>query len=238
MRILENLVLSSTIAWRMKGPLKLDPGLFRLFLSLPEDPLPGFCGAEPGIKGRGRDHPRYGRWMMAFVKFYRPYLVVEVGTNAGGTAVGTARALAENGSGRLVCVDNGEGAPRSFPDIARGNIIATGLAADRFELICDGSLSAIPKLAERFPGKADIYLIDAAHTFDAADKDIENGLKMMKKGGYILVHDIDPRLDLGSEAEEGHPAPVLEAFNKAVRLHGFEWCVVKFIRKHLGIIRV
>lgn len=236
MRLLENIILSLTMKPRISGPLVLDEALFKLFLSLPEDPLSEFESAMPGAKGRGTDHPRYGRWMHAFIKYYKPEIVVEVGTNAGGSAVGTARALSENGHGRLVCIDNGLGRPKSFPDTARKNILKTGLAEDRLELICDDSHSALSGLANRLKGKVGVYLVDAAHTFDAALADIEDGLGMMKPGGMVLVHDVDSRLDLAQEASSDHPMPVLEAFRKVVKGHNYQWCILKFIRKHLGVI--
>jgi predicted O-methyltransferase YrrM len=238
MKIIENSILALTMAGRMDGPLKLDKGLFNLFLSLSEDPLPVFRAAAPGVRGRGKDHPRYGRWMRAFVRYYKPDIVVEVGTNAGGTAVGTARALVDNGRGRLICIDNGEGVPRSFPDVARSNIEAAGLKGDRAELICEDSGSALPRLASRLKGSVGVYLVDAAHTYDAALADIKNGIPMMAPGGFILVHDVDSKLDLADEVSPGHPAPVLEAFKEIVVESGFEWCILKFIRKHLGVIRI
>lgn len=238
MGILENVALALTARHRIDGPLKLDGRLFKLFLSLPEDPLPDFQSATPQVRGRGNDHPRYGRWMHAFVKFHKPDIVVEVGTNAGGTAVGAARALVENLRGRLLCVDNGKGLPRSFPEVARANIRLTGLPDERFELICDDSENALPGLSSRLAGKVDIYLVDASHTFEAALADIESGLPMMKRGGFILVHDVDTKLILGTEASKDHPCPVFEAFQKVARERGFEWCVLKFIRKHLGVMKV
>lgn len=237
MGIIDNLVLSLTMRRRVKGPLKIDEKLLRLFLSLPEDPLPDFKGASPEVRGRGKDHPRYGRWMHAFVKFYKPEFVVEVGTNAGGSAVGTARALTENGFGELICIDNGKGVPKSFPDVAMRNILATGLTEDRFRLICEDSVTALSSLAESMERKVGVYLVDAAHTYDAALSDIKNGLPMMKDGGYILIHDVDPKLNLGDEISPGHPCPVREAFEKIIRDNNFDWCILKFIRKHLGVIR-
>jgi predicted O-methyltransferase YrrM len=237
-RVLENFILATTMKARIEGPLRLDRGLFDIYLSAPEDPLPGFQGAMPGLKGRGKDHPRYGRLIYSFVRFYRPEAVVEVGTNAGGTAVGIARAIAENKIGRLTCVDNGEGVPRVFPDVARRNIVSAGLAEERLELICADSQVAIPALALRLKGRVGVYLVDAAHTFEAALADMENGLPMVKPGGFILAHDIDPKISLGTEASTEHPYPVLEAFKKVVDDRGFEWCILKFIRKHLGVIKV
>ena len=233
----ENIILYLKAKLRVEGPLRLDEKLFRLFLSLPLDPLPEFRGSAPGVTGRGKDHPRYGRFMHAFVKFYKPELVVEVGTNAGGSAVGIARALNENGSGNLICV-NIEGIPDIFPATARMNIKAAGLDEKRFELICGDSRKVVPDLARRFPGKAGVYLVDGGHTFDNALSDIINGLPMMKRGGFILVHDIDKGFDMGAEKSIGHPYPVYEAFRKVADDFGFKWCILKFIRKHLGVIQV
>lgn len=224
--------------YRVSGPLVLDRGLFKLLLSLPEDPLPGFVSATAGARGRGTDHPRYGRFMHAFIKYYKPELVVEVGTNAGGSAVGIAKALSENGRGRLVCVDNGQGRPKSFPDTAKKNITAAGLTEDRLELICDDSRAVISGLADRLKSKVGVYLVDAAHTYEAALADIEDGIPMMKAGGYILVHDVDSKLDLAQETSADHPLPVLEAFQKVVKERDLQWCILKFIRKHLGVILI
>lgn len=236
--MMENLILATTARARTEGPLKLDTGLFRLLLSLPEDPLPGFVGPGPGLRGRGKDHPRYGRLMHAFAKFHKPDLVIEVGTNCGGTAVGIARALVENGSGRLICVDYGESYPGSFPETAEKNIAATGLDRRRFDLIREDSKTALPRIASTLKGKVGVYLVDAAHTFEAALADIENGLPMMKDGGFILVHDVDKRTSLGAETSPHHPFPVYEAFLKVAKERGFEWCILKFIRKHLGVLEV
>jgi len=238
MRIVEDVVVQVIKRAKIEGPLKLDDCLFRTFLSLPKDPLPVFQGPTSLLRGRSKDHPRYARWMHAFVKFYKPEIAVEVGTNAGGTAIGIAKALVENGSGRLICVDNAEGVPRSFPDLARKNIISVGLEDDRFDLIHEDSKNAIPRISSQLKGKVGVYLIDAAHTFEAALADIANGLSMMVPGGFILVHDIDLNLNLGTEASKDHPHPVFEAFHKIINDNKFEWCVLKFIRKHLGVLKI
>src|SRR5438876_11233457 len=91
-----------------QGPLALPEGLWKAFTNAPYDICPDFKGPE-GYKwkdARGKDHPRYGRFVYAFAKYLRPEFIVEVGTDTGGTAVGWARALAENGQGKLICVDS------------------------------------------------------------------------------------------------------------------------------------
>ncbi len=238
MKIIEDITLALTMNSRIEGPLKLEKGLFRIFLSAPEDPLPQFMGPAPELPGRGKDHPRYARLVYAFARFYKPDIIVEVGTNAGGTAVGSAKAIVENGKGRLICIDNGEGRPRVFPDITRENIIAAGLKDPDFDLICEDSQVALSKIARSLKQSVGIYLVDAAHTFETAFADIKNGLPMIKPGGFVLVHDVDSRLDLGGESSGEHSRPVRDAFHEIVREYNFNWCILKFIRKHLGIIKV
>jgi len=238
MRFIENAILRSTMRARIEGPLKINKELFSTFLSLPEDPLPEFEGPAGYLRGRSKDHPRYARWMHAFVKFFKPNIAVEVGTNAGGSAIGIAKAMAENGKGRLICIDNGEGMPKCFPRMAEQNIRSTGLKEERLDLICEDSQTAIPRIASQLKKKVDVYLVDAAHSFEAALTDIENALPMMRPKGFILVHDVDPDLDLGDEVSTGHSSPVYEAFHRVVKTHDLRWCRLKFIRKHLGIMLI
>ncbi|MFQ6094196.1 MAG: class I SAM-dependent methyltransferase, partial [bacterium] len=95
----------------------------------------------------------------------------------------------------------------------------------------------VPEIARELRGGVDIYLVDGDHHYEAALSDIENGLPMLKPGGVIMVHDVDINREM-DEATEAHPHPVYEAFKRTVDTNGFEWCILKFIRKHLGILRV
>jgi hypothetical protein len=40
------------------------------------------------------------------------------------------------------------------------------------------------------------------------------------------------------EATAAHPAPVYDAVHDFTRAHGFESCTLRFVRKHLAIVRV
>lgn len=224
---------------RVEGPLKLDPAVFQHFVTAPWDILPTFQG-PPARKlrlGRGMDHPRYGRFIYAFARAYRPQLVVELGSYAGGTAIGWATALAENGSGRLICVDADVYSQGTFPAVTRSNLEKTPLPPSRYELRPGDSKEYIPKLAQELLGQVDAYLVDADHTYEGALLDLENGLPMVKPGGFILVHDVDPNFRYIERTPE-HPRPVYEAMMEFIRRHGFTWCRVKYIRRHVGIIRV
>lgn len=226
--------------WGIKsidGQLKIDKELFNIFLSSIEDPLPDFQGPKHLKSGRGKDHPRYGRWVYAFAKYYKPDIIVEVGTYAGGTAVGWSKALVENEKGRLICIDNDSYTAGIYPEITKKNIQNTGLKENRFDLRCGSSAEIVPKVAQELKGQVDIYLVDGDHRYEGALADIENGLPMLKSGGFILVHDVDVNRKM-DEATENRPYPVYEAFQKVINDNDFDWCILKFIRKHLGIIKI
>ena len=187
-------------------------------------------------RGRGKDHPRYGRFVYALAKHYQPQTILEVGTFTGGTAIGWATALRENGSGQLICIDNDSYSKNTYPEITRRNLASTGLSDKRFELLNGDSQEILKGLEKRLRNQVDIYLVDGDHTYEGALADIEYGLPLVRPGGLILVHDVDPARAMG-EATAQHPYPVLEAFNNVARKHGLQTCVLKFIRKHLGVIR-
>jgi len=62
-------------------------------------------------------------------------------------------------------------------------------------------------------------------------------VQLVKPGGFVLVHDVDKNRKM-AEATECHPHPVYEAFKDVIDDTGFEWCILRFIRKHLGIIKI
>jgi len=225
----------------VRGSLKPNPEVFRIFRDAPYDILPQFrapLGREnKPARGRGKDHPRYGRFTYSMARACRPEIIVEVGTYAGGTSIGWCRALAENGSGRLICVDNDSYCKGTYPEIAEENLLATGLARNRFELMNGDSREIIPALAKELEGQIDLYLVDADHTYEGATIDITNGLPMLKPGGLVLVHDLD-RARKMAERTPQHPHPVHEAFMEIVDKRGYSWCVLPFIRKHLGIFQI
>lgn len=225
---------------QIENQLCFDPAVLQLFETAPHDILPDFKAPE-GYRWqknpRGKDHPRYGRFVYAFAKHYKPDYIVEVGTDTGGTAVGWARALKENQKGKLICVDMDAYAQNTYPASVKLNLDKVGLPANQVELRSGNSRQVIPAIAAELKGKVDIYLVDGDHTFEGAMADIENGLPMMKKGGFILIHDVD-RFRPMNEATDEHPTPVYEAFRRVAETHKLPWCNLYFIRKHLGILRI
>jgi predicted O-methyltransferase YrrM len=240
MRLIENLLLRTGKIRSIDGTLCLDREVFGKFLDAPYDLLPDFEG-PPNYKlprgGRGKDHPRYGRFVYALTRHYQPDYIVEVGTFAGGTSIGFAKGLIENGHGKLICVDQDSYSSGTFPAVAQRNLQRAGLPATQLQLCCENSQYWLPKLADHLRGQVDLLLVDGDHTYEGALKDLRNALPLAKPGGLILVHDVDRgrRMD---EATSLHPHPVYEAFHHVVEESRFDWCILKFIRKHLGVIRL
>lgn len=222
-----------------EGKTCFDPGVWQAFHDAPYDVSPEFEGPPgyPWPDARGKDHPRLGRFVYAFAKWYRPEWVVEVGTNTGGTAIAWARALHENGKGRLICVDNDAYSHHAYPGGLKLNLAKQHIPETVVQIENGDSARLVPELARRLRGQVNLYLVDGDHRYEGALADIKNGLPMMKSGGLVLVHDVD-RFRRMAEATVEHPAPVYEAFMKVVRERGYPWCLLRSIRKHLGIFRV
>ena len=240
MKFLENLLLKAGQIRSIDGRLCFDPEVLDKFLAAPFDPLPEFEGApnyQLKNNGRGRDHPRYGRFVYALARHYLPKYILEVGTFAGGTAVGFANAINENGHGKLICVDQDSYSNGTFPQVVKRNLARLGFSESKLQLCCGDSKEWLPQLTETLEGKVDIVLIDGDHTYEGALTDLKNAVPLVRPDGFILVHDVD-RSRRMSELTAEHPHPVYEAFHRLVADQELDWCILKFIRKHLGIIRV
>ncbi len=238
-KLFENASLRKKIHTDVDGKYCFDREVLDIFLNSPYDIAPGFIG-PPGSKlrgGRGKDHPRYGRFIYAFGKHYKPQQIVEVGTFAGGTAVCWAEAIKDDPGSQLICIDNDTYSKGTYPEITSRNIDNTGLSRVRYALMNGDSKEMLPNFAKRLENMVDIYLVDGDHTYEGAKADINNGFPMLRSGGFMLVHDLD-RDRVMDEATEDHPFPVYEAFMELINEHRFDYCILKYIRKHLGIIKI
>jgi len=230
-------------AWgrrKISGDLTLPDAVLRTFLRAPFDLSPDFV-LPPEWKRREHDHPRYARFCYALARGTGAKRILEVGSSSGGTTTGWARALAEaaeeGADVRLVCVDDDSYNPGVYPGITGRNIEQAGLSLDRVVFEAGDSTVVLPRLQREYPRYFDLYLVDAGHSFEAALADLENGLPMVRPGGLIAVHDVDRSRPM-PEATAAHPAPVYDAVADFVGRHGFAWCVVGFVRKHVAILQV
>ncbi len=238
--LLERLYLRLAGVTRVTGTLRLPEAVFAEFLAAPYDPAPDFAN-PPQWSRREHDHPRYARMCYALARGTGARRILEIGSSAGGTTTGWARALGEAARDgapvHLVCVDDDSYAQHVYPELTRENVRRVGLAADRATFECGDSRVVLPRLAGRFTGYFDICLVDAGHTYEAALGDLERALPLMRAGGLVAVHDVDPGRPM-PEATPDHPAPVLDAMLAFTRSHGFDHCILRFVRKHLGVVAV
>ncbi len=236
----ENWYLRTFGLAKVQGPLRLPGAVFDAFLAAPYDPSPGFV-LPPQWRRREHDHPRYSRFCYALAKGTKARRILEVGSSAGGTTTGWARALAEGEAGEapphLVCVDNDSYGDGIYPRLTGQNIEKVGLKLRRVTFHTGDSGKLLGEIKDRYRQYFDIFLVDANHTYEGALADLENGLPMVAPGGLVVVHDVD-RSRRMSEATAEHPAPVYDAFTDFVRRHGCDSCILGFIRKHLGVARV
>lgn len=236
----ENLYLRAVGLRQVSGPLRLPPAVFETFLSAPWDPSPDFA-LPAKWKRREHDHPRYARFCYALARGTGARRVLEVGSSAGGTTAGWARALAEAAAAgeavHLVCVDDDSYEPGVYPVLTAQNVERVGLPPARVTFERGDSAACLARVRAEHPRWFDIYLVDAGHTYEAARGDLENGWPAVRPGGLIAVHDVDRSRPM-PEATTTHPAPVWEAVRDFVAEHGLEACTLGFIRKHLAIVRV
>jgi predicted O-methyltransferase YrrM len=236
----ENLYLRSLGVRKVWGGLRLPPEVFAAFLAAPYDPSPDFV-LPAKWKRREHDHPRYARFCYALAKATAARRILEVGSSAGGTTAGWARALAEAGTEpappHLVCVDNDSYDEGVYPKLTGENIERAGLKLRRVTFHTGDSGTLLAEIRDRYRQYFDIFLVDANHTYEGALADLENGLPMVAPGGWIVVHDVD-RSRRMTEATAEHPAPVYDAFMEFAGRHRCEWCILGFIRKHLAVARV
>ncbi len=236
----ENLYLKFRGLSQGEGNLDIPATLHETFLDAPYDLTPHF--ALPSYwKNREHDHPRYARFCYALAHVYSASNILEVGTSAGGTTTGWAKALNEfllkGKQVKLVCVDNDSYAEGVYPTITKRNISQVGLPLSAVEFKTGDSKDVLPTLRQTYANYFHLYLVDGDHTYEGALRDMVNGLPLMKRGGIIAVHDIDTGVTV-AEATPDHPSPVYEAFMDFISKNKFKYYMFKFIRKHLGIIQV
>ncbi len=236
----ENWYLRNFGLRKVQGSLRLPAAVFDTFLAAPWDPSPDFV-LPPKWKRREHDHPRYARFCYALAKGTGARRILEVGSSAGGTTAGWARALAEAGTEpappHLVCVDNDSYGEGVYPKLTGENVEKVGLKLRRVTFHNGDSGAVLPEIQGRYRHYFDIYLVDANHSYEGALADLESGVPMVAPGGLVVVHDVDRGRRM-TEATPEHPAPVYDAFMAFAARHGCEWCILGFVRKHLAVARV
>lgn len=130
----------------------------------------------------------HGPQILELLDEHKPMICVELGSNRGCSAIGTARVIQQWG-GRLTCVDrwnahSGNGFV-GIEDFA-SNIQQAGVA--RFiRIICADTVDA----ARGWKSKIDYLYVDAGHTYDECTADLEAWWPFVRVGGLIAGDDYD-----------------------------------------------
>ena len=104
--------------------------------------------------------------------------VLEIGVRAAQSTRTILSALEEKGSGLLTSIDIKDGSHRVPEDLAK-----------RWKHVIGDSTKK--ETLEKVSGvEYDLLLIDGSHTYEDVKKDYEMYSKLVKKGGFILLHDV------------------------------------------------
>lgn len=127
------------------------------------------------------DTARHAPLLAGLIRWLRPEVVVEVGTDTGGMAIHLARALQENRRGRLHCIDDFS---------LRG---AGGLAQFWYHLGLAGVGEVVEltvsssRQTEAWPDRADFVFVDGDHSWSGCLHDVEQAIRIGAE--VIAVHD-------------------------------------------------
>jgi predicted O-methyltransferase YrrM len=123
---------------------------------------------------------RHPQFLYALVKWFRPKTVVEVGTHIGMSAVWMARALQENGEGKLYCIDNFCWIEEKQEEQWITNV-----------LTCDvrNTITLIKGRSQdvEWPGTIDMAYIDGNHAYHVCKHDVQKARDL--GATCIILHD-------------------------------------------------
>ena len=134
------------------------------------------------------------RALYHLIRYFRPNYVIEVGTHIGASSLHIARALNDNGNGRLSTVDI------SDVNASTGAWKAVGLDRCPRELAgllgCDSRITFHVEAAMSFltngGAKADVIFLDGDHAAVAVYREIAAACRRLNPGGVIILHDFYP----------------------------------------------
>lgn len=132
-------------------------------------------------------NPSVAEYLYQLVRKIKPALVFEIGCYVGFSTLHIAQALKENGSGRLVSFDLNI-------SVASNNIKEARLS-DYVEFV-QGNSSVMAKqyFLDHSGEKIDLVFIDGDHTRRGCVRDFNALHDHIRKGGYIIFHDIYPEM--------------------------------------------
>ena len=131
--------------------------------------------------------PRVANHLYQLVIHVRPTLVFETGSHIGFSSLHIAKALRENGHGKLVSFDT------NIREVSRN--IEQAQFNEYVELVSgDSAVQMRVYLTEKRVKEIDIAFIDGDHTRRGCVRDFESIHSHIKVGGYVIFHDIHPEI--------------------------------------------
>lgn len=123
---------------------------------------------------------RHAEMLHGLIRWLQPESVVEVGSWRGYTAAWMAFGLAENGQGRLFCIDDFS-LPGGDEERLRGNLDRCGLL-DRVTIV-----NARSQNPAAWPHRVDMAFIDGDHSYEGCKGDVNRAIE---RGAWcVCVHD-------------------------------------------------
>jgi len=169
-------------------------------------------GVRPGPQSFGSwndGDAGFVRAVWCLTRHLRPKNVVETGVARGVTSRFVLEALDRNRTGRLSSID--------LPPIERFLQSQIGMAvggrfADRWSYMKGSSRLLLPKLLSRL-GEIDLFIHDSMHSEHNVRFEMDRALVYVRRGGAIVVDDIDASWGFRSFTERfpAHPSMICEA---------------------------
>lgn len=165
---------------------------------------------------RGAINPGDRRAIYSLVRRFRPRRVLEIGTHVGASTVYIAKALDAESSAkripRLVTVDVrdvNDSETRMWEQCGARTSPRDTLAklncGDSVEFVVSSSMEFFQRTMESF----DFIFLDGSHQADVVYREIVGSLRILTRGGCILLHDFFPKGERIWRDREAVPGPSL-----------------------------
>jgi predicted O-methyltransferase YrrM len=152
-----------------------------------KDPWKGQWSVVDQFGGGWAVELEVGELLHSIVRTLKPNLIVETGTHKGFSALMMAKAIQQNGIGRLHTVDLTDHDVKALFERFKVSSVATFHKMHSVDM-----LKSMPK-----DRKIDFLWLDADHAEESVLSEIGAAIPLLKPGSYVGFHDalIDPRED-------------------------------------------
>lgn len=166
----------------------IDPELQAVIArSVAPDPWKGQWTVVNEFGGGWAVELEVGELLHSIVRTLKPNIIVETGTHKGFSALVMAKALQQNGHGRLYTVDMTDHGVKALFERFKVSPLVTFYKTKSVDV-----LRSMPK-----DRKVDFLWLDADHAEESVLEEMNAALPFLRAGSYIGFHDtlIDPRED-------------------------------------------